>query len=121
MDGFPILSVITFLPILGMIIVLSLPKEKAQSVRITTLVITSIQLILAVILLANYNYGLAGINDPSSFQFVEKARWIEIPGVSWIGTIKVDYFVGVDGLSMPMVLLTRQVERSPFLLLVILR
>ncbi len=106
MDGFPILSIITFLPILGMVIVLSLPKEQQQNVKITTLVITSIQLILAVLLLANYNYGLAGINDPSSFQFVEKARWIEISGLSWIGTIKIDYFLGVDGLSMPMVLLT---------------
>ncbi len=106
MNGFPILSVITFLPILGMIIVLSMPKEKNREVKIATLVITILQVILAVILLANFNYSLGGINDPKSFQFVEKFRWIEIPGISWIGTFKVDYYLGVDGLSMAMVLLT---------------
>ncbi len=106
MDGFPILSLITFLPVLGMIIILFLPKEQAKNIKVTTLVITGIQVVLAIILLSNYNYNAAGVYDPKSFQFIEKFRWIEIPGVSWLGTVKVDYFLGVDGLSMPMVLLT---------------
>ena len=106
MQGFPILSLITFLPVLGMIVILLIPKGQAKPVKYLTLAITAIQLVLALILLANYNYSLAGINDQNSFQFVEKFRWISIPGISWLGTVKVDYFLGVDGLSMPMVLLT---------------
>ena len=54
----------------------------------------------------NFNYAAGGINDANSFQFIEKFRWIDIPGFAWIGKIKIDYFLGVDGLSTPLVLLT---------------
>ncbi|MGK9476058.1 complex I subunit 4 family protein [Melioribacter sp. OK-6-Me] len=106
MVGFPILSFITFLPIVGMIIILFLPKEKQNSIRYTTLAITALQVVLAIILLSNYNYSAAGVFEEKSFQFIEKFRWIEITGISWLGTVKVDYFLGIDGISMPMVLLT---------------
>jgi len=106
MIGFPILTLITFLPVLGMIIILFLKKEQVNSIKYTTLIITAIQVVLAIILLTNYNYSAAGVYEERSFQFIEKFRWIEISGISWLGTVKVDYFLGVDGLSMPMVLLT---------------
>lgn len=106
MNNFPILSFLTFLPILGMIVVLLLPKKQELSIKVTTLVVTGLQVILSVILLMNYNYSAGGINDAASFQFIEKFRWIEIPGFAWIGKIKIDYFLGVDGLSTPLVLLT---------------
>lgn len=106
MIGFPILSLITFLPVLGMLIILFMPKEQSSKIKYLTLIITSLQVVLAVILLANYNYNAAGIYEEKSFQFVEKFRWIDITGISWLGNLKVDYFLGVDGLSMPMILLT---------------
>lgn len=106
MIGFPILTLITFLPIIGMIIILFLRKEQVNTVKYTTLIITGLQVVLAIILLANYNYSAAGVYDERSFQFIEKFRWIEISGLSWIGTVKIDYFLGIDGISMPMVLLT---------------
>ena len=106
MNNFPILSFLTFLPILGMVIVLLLPKKQAQSIRITTLIVTGLQIVLSIILLMSYNYSAGGINDANSFQFVEKFRWIDISGFAWIGKIKIDYFLGVDGLSTPLVLLT---------------
>jgi len=106
MIGFPILSLITFLPVLGMILILFIPKEQPKTVKYLSLAITAVQLVLAIILLANYNYGMAGIYEEKSFQFIEKFRWINITGISWLGTVKIDYFLGLDGLSMPMVLLT---------------
>ncbi|MFZ2864789.1 MAG: NADH-quinone oxidoreductase subunit M, partial [Ignavibacteriaceae bacterium] len=99
MNNFPILTFLTFLPILGMVIVLLLPKKQVQSIKITTLLVTGIQIILSIFLLMGYNFSAAGINDPASFQFVEKFRWIDITGFAWIGKIKIDYFLGVDGLS----------------------
>jgi NADH-quinone oxidoreductase subunit M len=89
-----------------MIIVLFIPKKQELSIKVTTLVITGLQVILSIILLMNFNYSAGGINDPNSFQFIEKFRWIEIPGFAWIGKIKIDYFLGVYGLSTPLVLLT---------------
>lgn len=106
MSGFPILSLITFLPILGMILIAFIPKEQPKTVKYMSLVITGIQVVLAVILLANFNYNAAGVYEEKSFQFIEKFRWIHITGISWLGTVKVDYFMGIDGISMPMVLLT---------------
>ncbi|MFA7419463.1 MAG: NADH-quinone oxidoreductase subunit M [Melioribacteraceae bacterium] len=106
MIGFPILSLITFLPVLGMILILFIPKEQPKTVKYLSLGITAVQLVLAIILLANYNYGMAGVYDEKSFQFIEKFRWINITGITWLGTVKIDYFLGLDGLSMPMVLLT---------------
>ena len=106
MENFPILSLITFLPVLGMLIIMFLPKTQTQVIKSLTLLITSVQLVLAVLILANYNYAAGGINDASSFQFIERFTWIDISGFSWIGKIKIDYFLGIDGLSVPMVLLT---------------
>src|SRR4030042_928904 len=106
MIGIPILSLLTFIPVLGMVIILFLPNRQAITIKYTALLATGLQVILAVILMLNYNYSAGGIFEQSSFQFVEKWKWIEITGISWIGTIKVDYFMGVDGISVPMVLLT---------------
>jgi len=105
-SSFPVLSLITFLPVIGMIIVLALPKTRSTLVKSITILITGLQVVLALIILGGYNYSLGGINDASSFQFIEKFRWINISGFSWIGQIKIDYFLGIDGLSVPMVLLT---------------
>lgn len=106
MIGFPILSLITFLPILGMIVILFLPKEKPKLVKYLALAITAVQVILAIVLLSHYNYTAAGVYDEKSFQFIEKFRWINIAGISWLGNVKIDYFLGLDGLSMPMIILT---------------
>ena len=87
MIGFPILSLITFLPVLGMFLILFMKKEQPKSIKYLTLGITAFQVILAVILLANYNYASGGIYEEKSFQFIEKFRWINIGGISWLGTV----------------------------------
>ncbi|MDA3861825.1 MAG: NADH-quinone oxidoreductase subunit M [Melioribacteraceae bacterium] len=106
MQGFPLLTLLIFIPIVGMIIVLLLPKNADNNVRYTTLGVTALQLILAVFMMLNFDYSAGGIFEASSFQFIEKVRWIEIPNVAFLGTVKIDYFLGVDGLSAPLVLLS---------------
>ncbi|NUN08706.1 MAG: NADH-quinone oxidoreductase subunit M [Ignavibacteriaceae bacterium] len=106
MQSFPLLTVITFLPIFGMFLVLFLPKNNDKLIKIFTLFITSAQVVLAALIWSMYDYSLGGVYSAESFQFVEKAEWIKISGIAWLGTIKVDYFVGIDGISAPMVLLT---------------
>jgi len=106
MASFPILSWITLLPILGMVIILFIPKTQEKAIKGLTLLITSIQVILAIVILAGFNYAKGGVFDANSFQFIEKFRWIDIEGFSWIGRVKIDYYMGIDGLSVPLVLLT---------------
>lgn len=104
--GVGILTWITFLPILGMVIVLLLSKENKNAVRWTSALVTGIQVILAVLIYMNFNRGMAGINTEEGFQFIEKASWIDIKSFSWFGHIRIEYFLGIDGLSVLMVILT---------------
>ncbi len=104
--GIGILTWITFAPIVGMIAVLAIPKENQNAMKWTAAVATFVQVVLAVIIYFNFNRGLAGINTAQGMQFLEEAAWIDIKSVPWFGRIHVEYFLGVDGLSVPMVLLT---------------
>jgi NADH-quinone oxidoreductase subunit M len=63
------------------------------------------QLILAVIIYLNYNPAMAGVNDLKTFQFVEKLSWITAT-LPMVGNINIEYFMGIDGISVPMILLT---------------
>lgn len=111
--GFPILSWITLIPLLGILLVLVIPsgkdeagKEKSKKVyQYITLGITFVQLILAIIIFFNYNNGMTGVNNIAGFQFVEKVSWIKA-SFPMFGNINIEYFLGVDGISAPMVLLS---------------
>lgn len=111
--GFPILTWITFLPIIGILLVLLVPVAKDDKsreisyiiMRWITLGITFIQLILAFVIYFNYNKSLVGFNDISTFQFIERWTWINA-FFPILGLVKVEYFLGIDGISAPMVLLT---------------
>ena len=103
---FPILTVITFLPVLGMIIVLLLPKENKRAIQSTTAIVTGLQVLLAILIWMAFDNAKTGINEVATMQFVERLPWIVIPETPWFGEIRIEYFMGLDGLSMPMVLLT---------------
>ncbi|MGA2296840.1 MAG: NADH-quinone oxidoreductase subunit M [FCB group bacterium] len=108
------LTWITFLPILGMVVILLLPSGKDEMskekhlnyFRYTTVFITFLQLIIAIILFVKFDFNAMGINDPKSMQFVENHNWIDIAGLPLVGHLKIAYYIGIDGLSGPMVLLT---------------
>jgi len=104
--GIGILTWITFVPILGMVAVLLIPKEQRATMKWMAAFVTFLQVVMAVLLYFNFNKSLAGINTAEGMQFVEKATWIDVQSVPWFGRIHIEYFLGVDGLSTPMVLLT---------------
>ncbi|KAB2909232.1 MAG: NADH-quinone oxidoreductase subunit M [Ignavibacteriales bacterium] len=87
-----ILSLLLILSVGGSLLILLLPRENGSLLRVTGLVISLV--IFLVSLFAWYNF------DPRNpgFQFVEKASWIKGLGIS--------YFVGIDGMSLLLVLLT---------------
>ena len=87
-----ILSLIVFLPLAGVLLILLLPRAEGGRSRQVALVVTLATLALAIITAIRFD---TSISDP---QFVEQYQWIPF--------INVEYFLGVDGLSMPMVVLT---------------
>jgi NADH-quinone oxidoreductase subunit M len=104
--GIGILTWITFLPVAGMVAVLLIPKDARKSIRWTSLGITAIQLVLAVLIFMRFDRGMAGINSQAGMQFLERATWIDIKSVAWFGRVHIEYLLGIDGLSVVMVLLT---------------
>lgn len=87
----PILSVVTFLPLLGAVVVALLPRENLRLIKSVAL---TVALATFVISLPLY-FGFA---ETAEFQFVEHRPWIPALGVS--------YHLGIDGISLFMVLLT---------------
>lgn len=104
--GLGILTWIVFVPIAGMIIILLLPDKNRDAIRWTAAVATGIQVLLAGIIYATFDQAKTGINSIESFQFVEQYQWITVDAVPWVGKISIDYFMGLDGLSVLMVILT---------------
>jgi NADH-quinone oxidoreductase subunit M len=86
----PILSIIVFMPLVGALILLLLPSEKAQ--KWWALGITAVTFLLSCMLLVWWQNGEAGM------QFLER--------YAWIPQLNIQYLVGVDGLSLWLVLLT---------------
>lgn len=104
--GIGILTWIVFIPIVGMIIVLLLPDKNHNAMRWTAAIATGFQVILAGVIFAVFDRAKLGINDAESFQFIEKFSWITVEAVPWVGRIEINYFLGIDGLSVLMIILT---------------
>src|SRR5579885_823691 len=103
--GYPILSILTLLPVAGMIITALVPKDNVKMIRYISVGVTALMVVFSIILWANFNTTIPGINNPKGFQFVEKYEWIRISGLGVFGNVAIDYYMGIDGLSVLMVLL----------------
>lgn len=89
---FPILSVIVFSPILAGLLILLIPAERKTEIRMAALAAGALSLLLSVWVYFAYDVSAGG------YQFVEKYDWLPALGIS--------YYVGVDGMNTPLVLLT---------------
>ena len=87
-----LLSAVTFVPTLGAIVVALLPRRLANGHRVAGLVITLVTFALSLPLW----FGFDG--DSADMQFEEFHRWLP--------TLGVGYHVGIDGISLLLVLLT---------------
>lgn len=90
--SFPILTLITFIPLLGAVLVLFIPRENEGLIKRLSTVVSLFPLLLAIVLWLSYDQRIGGM------QFEEM--------YAWIPTLAVNYHVGVDGISVPLVFLT---------------
>jgi NADH-quinone oxidoreductase subunit M len=86
-----LLSLVIWLPIAGGFIVLAL-GDRVAAARWVSLIVSGLELVFSVPLYTSFKTGTAAM------QFVERAPWIS--------TIHSEYYIGVDGISMPLILLT---------------
>ena len=86
------ITVTTLLPVAGALVIIMVPKEKDRLVRALGILFTGAALVLAIAIAIGFDYGKGGL------QYVLD--------VSWISAIGARYHVGIDGLSMPLYVLT---------------
>lgn len=85
------LSWIVFLPLVGVFICALLPKDKPELARWVALLVTGADLVLAALMVARFDVN-------AGMQFVER--------FDWVPQANIQYHVGVDGISMPLVALS---------------
>jgi NADH-quinone oxidoreductase subunit M len=90
--AFPILSALIFMPIIGAFIVALLPKSRPEYPKMVALMASGATAAMSIWLMASFETSDAG------FQFVSKHTWIDAWGISW--------HLGVDGISLFLVVLT---------------
>jgi NADH-quinone oxidoreductase subunit M len=88
----PVLSAIIFLPVLGAVVAMLLPRGNKAVVRWVSLGFSIVVFLLALHVFLSYDRTAGG------FQFVEQKTWFALLGAS--------YHLGVDGISVVMILLT---------------
>ncbi len=92
MEGFPILTVVTFFPLVGAIVLLFIDKENYPALRMVALVFSLGEFVLSLPLFFLFD------NTTHEMQFQEVLPWIESYGIT--------YHLGIDGISLLLVLLT---------------
>ena len=88
------LTLLTFFPLVGVLLLVFIPREQKDALRWTALITTLITFVLSLWVLGMFN-----ASDPD-LQLVARYNWITVAG--W----NIQYFLGVDGLSILLVLLT---------------
>ena len=88
----PIVTLTTFAPLACAFVLALLPREHERGIQRAALAFALVPFVLSLVLLARFQAGVAG------FQLEERAAWIPAWGIG--------YHVGVDGVSLFLVLLT---------------
>jgi len=87
------LSVGTFLPLLGVLLLLVVPKANEQLIKKVALFTSIATVAVGVWTLFRFDFGNAG-----TMQFVDEKTWIPL--------IKSSYYIGLDGISLPLYFLS---------------
>ncbi|MDP4928831.1 MAG: NADH-quinone oxidoreductase subunit M, partial [Ilumatobacteraceae bacterium] len=87
------LTVGTFLPLVGALIMLFIPKAEEALIKSVAIATAIATLAVGIYTMIQFDFGNAG-----TMQFVAQHEWISV--------IKSSYFIGIDGISLPLYLLS---------------
>jgi NADH-quinone oxidoreductase subunit M len=103
MTAVTLLSIIVFLPAVATLGIALIPSEQKEAIRWATLGVTAVVLALVVgVLILPY--------DPNLSFDASKAALQDSFNIPWIPSFEIDYFMGLDGISFPLVALTALVS-----------
>lgn len=95
---FPVLSTTLFVPVIGAILIMALSAKKTAAIKNIAAISTFISLALSLLIFIAYDRQQGGM------QFIEMIPWVQDLGVN--------YALGVDGISIPLMLLTNLIGFS---------
>jgi NADH:ubiquinone oxidoreductase subunit 4 (subunit M) len=98
MDPLLLLSLIVFLPVIAAIAIAFIPANQVDMIRYVTLAATAAVLVLCI-------FGLMGGNPDTEYN-IALAEMQDTFNVAWIPSFDIEYFMGLDGISFPLVMLT---------------
>ncbi|MDX1448535.1 MAG: NADH-quinone oxidoreductase subunit M [Acidimicrobiia bacterium] len=87
------LTLIVFLPLVGALVNMAIPKTNETAVKQWSLFVALVTFALSVVLMVSFDYGAA---DRFQFEMNE----------SWISAIGANFHLGVDGISLPLLVLS---------------
>ena len=87
------LTVATFLPAVGAVVMLVIPRKEEEIHKLFALVISLVTAAIGIALFVDFNY-----DDAGTLQYVIDESWIDI--------INSRYILGLDGMSLPLIALT---------------
>jgi NADH-quinone oxidoreductase subunit M len=96
---FPVLSLVIFFPLVLSVVILFIPKEKILFIRWIAILGFFLEFLLILFLYFQFDTQAKG------YQFHEKIDWITLE-LGSVGRFSVDYCVGVDGISLPLLMLS---------------
>jgi NADH-quinone oxidoreductase subunit M len=88
-----LLSLVLWLPVAGALVLLAVPRDRVATIRIVALATVALDFAISLGAVAGFDRAHA-----DTMQLVERVPWIRSLGVT--------YYLGVDGLSLPLVILT---------------
>jgi len=91
-DDLPLISVVTFLPLAGALLLLGVSRERVGVIKHLALAVSLVTFLVSLLLYQGFQLAQPGM------QFAEQRAWV--PGFG------IQYYVGVDGISLLLVLLT---------------
>jgi NADH-quinone oxidoreductase subunit M len=92
--SFSLLTWLTFSPLLGVLAILVIPKDRKNMIRWVAMLASVLALALSIVMLVRFD------SHSGAIQMLEQGSWFQLAG------IEIQYSLGVDGLSILLVLLT---------------
>lgn len=100
-----ILSILIFLPILGLFGLVFIQGEEHTKYRWISVLVTAIQLCITLFLFVEFKPEFFQFHSYDSLVYMEKANWFQL-SIGDLGILSINYFLGVDGLSLSLLLLS---------------
>jgi NADH-quinone oxidoreductase subunit M len=94
-----ILTYLIFLPVLAAFLALFVSRDRVAWFRALNLGVCALQVILVIMAVSRYG------RETGELRLVERTEWFSLNLGTW-GNLKAEYFLAVDGLSLPLVALT---------------